>query len=63
MSPDGLPIYAESARHPGAFAITCHSGVTLTSVHALELAPALLSQGLPGSLRPFGAERFRVPAH
>ncbi|MFC6643573.1 NAD(P)/FAD-dependent oxidoreductase [Sulfitobacter profundi] len=29
MSPDGYPVYAKSAAHPGAFLVTCHSGVTL----------------------------------
>lgn len=27
MTPDGLPVYDESRRYPGAFAVTCHSGV------------------------------------
>src|SRR4029079_15728582 len=29
MSPDGFPVYARSANHPGAWLATCHSGVTL----------------------------------
>ena len=28
MSPDGFPIYEESSEFPGAFVVTCHSGVT-----------------------------------
>src|SRR5262249_54228663 len=28
MTPDGFPIYQQSARCPGAFVATCHSGVT-----------------------------------
>lgn len=63
MTPDGLPIYEESAAHPGAFLATCHSGVTLASIHALRLAPALAGGRLPGELAPFGGGRFDVPAH
>ena len=35
---DGFPIYARSQELPGAFAVTCHSGVTLAAVHARLLA-------------------------
>jgi glycine/D-amino acid oxidase-like deaminating enzyme len=62
MTPDGFPIYQQSARHPGAFAATCHSGVTLAGAHALALAPAILAGELPPSLAAFAAERFHVPA-
>lgn len=54
MSPDGLPIYDESPEHPGAFVVTCHSGVTLASLHALVLGPALAEGHLgpaPSSMR------------
>jgi hydrogen cyanide synthase HcnC len=61
MSPDGFPIYARSASHPGAFAVTCHSGVTLAANHALAVAPHILAGALPEALRPFSPERFRVP--
>ena len=61
MSPDGFPIYAESAAHPGAFVVTCHSGVTLAANHALDLAPHILAGRLPEALRPFSPERFHVP--
>ena len=47
MSPDGFPIYEQSTRYPGAFAATCHSGVTLAGAHALALAPAILAGELP----------------
>jgi hydrogen cyanide synthase HcnC len=60
LSPDGLPIYAQSASHPGAFLATCHSGVTLAAVHAYALAPALRSGVLPAELAAFAAERFDV---
>ncbi|CAO3419780.1 NAD(P)/FAD-dependent oxidoreductase [Azospirillum doebereinerae] len=51
MSPDGLPIYEEAPEMPGAFLVTCHSGVTLASLHALELGPAL-AEGHLGSAPP-----------
>jgi glycine/D-amino acid oxidase-like deaminating enzyme len=58
MSPDGLPIYDQSTRYPGAFAATCHSGVTLAGAHAMALAPAILAGTIPDSLAAFSASRF-----
>ena len=63
MSPDGFPIYDQSEKFPGAFAATCHSGVTLAGAHALELAPAILTGTLPKKFAPFSAGRFHVPSH
>ncbi|MFO1315884.1 MAG: FAD-dependent oxidoreductase [Burkholderiales bacterium] len=62
MSPDGFPIYAQSAAHPGAYAAACHSGVTLAAVHALALAPALAAGAWPDELSSFAPERFDVRA-
>lgn len=59
MSPDGFPIYQSSAAAPGAFLVTCHSGVTLAAVHALDLAPRLAEGALPEGFAVFGPERFR----
>jgi len=61
MSPDGFPVYEQSASHPGAFLAACHSGVTLAAVHAQSLAPAIAAGALPPSLSPFSARRFDVP--
>ena len=58
MSPDGYPIYDQSQRYPGAFAATCHSGVTLAGAHALALAPAIMAGALPDELAAFSAARF-----
>jgi glycine/D-amino acid oxidase-like deaminating enzyme len=58
MSPDGFPIYDQSERYPGAFAATCHSGVTLAGAHALALAPAILDGVLPETLAAFSPRRF-----
>ena len=62
MSPDGMPIYAESADYPGAFLVTVHSGVTLAPFHAGPLAAALSAGWLESSWQPFSSDRFRVPA-
>jgi hydrogen cyanide synthase HcnC len=62
MSPDGFPIYEQSERFPGAFAATCHSGVTLAGAHALALAPAILDGVLPDSLSAFASTRFEATA-
>ena len=58
LSPDGFPVYAESATHPGAFVVTCHSGVTLAAAHALDLAPALLDGSFGSRFSAFCADRF-----
>lgn len=63
LTPDGLPIYAESKTFPGAWAATCHSGVTLAALHAGTVAHlvAASAKELPASLQPFHSERFNVP--
>jgi glycine/D-amino acid oxidase-like deaminating enzyme len=61
MTPDGLPVYEQSAGHPGAFVATCHSGVTLAAAHAYVLAPAIVAGALPDSFTPYSARRFDVP--
>lgn len=62
MTQDGFPIYDQSITHPGAFVVTCHSGVTLAAAHAQVLAPMIaagrLDAGLVGA---FSARRFDVP--
>jgi glycine/D-amino acid oxidase-like deaminating enzyme len=58
MTPDGFPVYEQSAAHPGAFVASCHSGVTLAAAHAYALAPAVAAGVLPESFRPFAALRF-----
>ena len=62
MSPDGFPIYEQSEQFPGAFAATCHSGVTLAGAHALGLAPAILAGELPETLTAFSSRRFAAAA-
>lgn len=58
MSPDGFPIYEESTSHPGAFAVTCHSGVTLAAQHALTIAPWVGGAERPAAINAFTATRF-----
>lgn len=61
MAPDGLPIYDQSERFPGAFTANCHSGVTLAGAHARLLAPMIARGALDPALDPFSAKRFDVP--
>lgn len=58
MSPDGFPVYAESRTCPGAFAVTCHSGVTLAAVHAQVIAPWLAGGPRPEGIDAFTDQRF-----
>lgn len=60
MTPDGFPIYDQSESHPGAFLVTCHSGVTLAANHAGLLARAIRAGALPVETQPFSARRFDV---
>src|SRR5579884_453591 len=62
MPPDGLPIYDESEKFPGAFTANCHSGVTLAGAHARLFAPMVAAGGLDPMMAPFSAKRFDVPA-
>jgi len=67
-SPDGFPIYDQSALHPGAFVVTCHSGVTLAAAHALRIAPWITGGAMPDELPAFSGARFTespalIPAH
>ncbi len=62
MSPDGFPIYAQSAAYPGAFLATCHSGVTLAAAHAFHLGPAIAEGRLLPVFDPFSIRRFDVRA-
>jgi len=58
MSPDGFPIYEQSRTQPGAFVVTCHSGVTLASAHVFDLAPRIAAGELGPEMKPFSAERL-----
>lgn len=58
-SPDGFPIYEQSEQYPGAFVVTCHSGVTLAAAHAMRIAPWVAgTAAMPDELRAFPGGRF-----
>jgi glycine/D-amino acid oxidase-like deaminating enzyme len=61
MSPDGFPIYQQSAEHPGAFVVTCHSGVTLAAAHVSRIAPWIAGGAAPDALDVFAGDRFLNP--
>lgn len=58
MSPDGLPIYQHSVQCPGASLITCHSGITLSAVHARLMPQWLERRADAPDLEFFGEQRF-----
>lgn len=58
MSPDGLPIYQRSADCPGAYLVTCHSGITLAAAHARYLPQWLEGDADAPDLEVFGEHRF-----
>jgi hydrogen cyanide synthase HcnC len=62
MSPDGLPIYEQSERFPGAFTANCHSGVTLAGAHVNLFAPMVAAGEIEPTLELFSAKRFDVSA-
>mgnify|MGYP000255316340 CR=1 FL=1 len=60
LSPDGLPIYQESRAMPGAFLVTCHSGITLAAAHARFLPDWLEGKDSAPNLEVFSEARFAV---
>ncbi|MCJ8287774.1 MULTISPECIES: FAD-binding oxidoreductase [unclassified Halomonas] len=62
MTPDGCPVYEASQRYPGAYNLSCHSGITLAAFHADELAAALDDDRLTERYPLFSGGRFDVQA-
>src|SRR5210317_388235 len=60
LSPDGLPIYQESADMPGAYLVTCHSGITLAAAHARLLPQWLEKSEHAPNLEVFSEDRFNL---
>lgn len=60
MSDDGLPIYQRSAKFPRASFVTCHSGITLSAVHARLLPDWILARNTAPDLSHFSESRFHV---
>lgn len=59
MSPDGYPIYQQSPWYANAWFVTCHSGVTLAAVHAVDLPQWIVSAENGPDLSAFSENRFR----
>lgn len=62
MTPDGFPVYQQSDSHPGAFSFACHSGVTLTAVHAMDVSRWVMDGVIPDEFSVFHPDRFDVQA-
>ena len=60
LSPDGLPIYQQSTTMPGAYLVTCHSGITLAAAHARLLPDWLEGTASAPDLEVFSEARFAV---
>ncbi|MEQ8291225.1 MAG: FAD-dependent oxidoreductase [Roseovarius sp.] len=60
LSPDGLPIYQESREMPGAYLVTCHSGITLSAAHARFLPDWLEGTAEAPDLEVFSEDRFAL---
>ncbi len=60
LTPDGCPVYAESESCPGAFAMACHSGVTLAAVHAGIVPRWILDGETPADFDAFHPKRFGI---
>jgi glycine/D-amino acid oxidase-like deaminating enzyme len=56
LAPDNAPIYDEIA--PGAFLVTCHSGVSLAAIHAGKVAGWIAEGALPDEAAAFALSRF-----
>ncbi|TIP52561.1 MAG: hypothetical protein E5X69_07950 [Mesorhizobium sp.] len=56
LAPDNAPIYDEIA--PGAFLVTCHSGVSLAAIHAGKVASWIADGALPDEAAAFALSRF-----
>lgn len=56
ITPDAAPVYEEVV--PGAFLVTCHSGVSLAAIHAFETAGWIADGGIPDGMRDFSLTRF-----
>ncbi|MBJ7552827.1 NAD(P)/FAD-dependent oxidoreductase [Marinomonas spartinae] len=60
MTPDGYPIYQQSLSNPGAYLVTCHSGVTLGAFHQGPLADWIANNDFDPAWEVFNANRFTL---
>lgn len=61
LTPDGLPVYERSRQWPNAYALNCHSGVTLAAQHASVLSRWVAGESvenLQGIINEFSTDRF-----
>tara|TARA_R110000868_G_scaffold160385_2_gene389899 strand:+ start:393 stop:1514 length:1122 start_codon:yes stop_codon:yes gene_type:complete len=58
LTPDGCPIYQPLSKAPGAYLLSCHSGVTLAAIHALRLAPWIAGKIALPEVAAFSLDRF-----
>jgi glycine/D-amino acid oxidase-like deaminating enzyme len=58
LTPDGYPVYAESRTQPGAYALACHSAVTLSAINARHVARWISDGTEPEGFDTFRSERF-----
>lgn len=56
LAPDMAPVYDEPA--PGAYLVTCHSGVSLAAIHAGHVADWIRAGTLKSEAASFSAGRF-----
>lgn len=61
MTPDGFPIYQASESCPGAYLVTCHSGVTLAAAHARQLPAWITAENPTPEIDCFALARPHVP--
>lgn len=60
MTPDGKPVYQQSQQCAGAYAIACHSGVTLAAAHCGPVAEWIAGSTGHPLIAAFTTERFNV---
>lgn len=60
MTPDGYPLYEASQQYPGAYLVTCHSGVTLGALHEGPIADWIANDLTELPLEVFNAKRFTL---
>jgi len=57
---DGYPVYQRSERYPGAYLVTCHSGITLAPLHATALADWIDAKAGAPDLEAFDENRITL---
>ncbi|MEO0543077.1 MAG: FAD-dependent oxidoreductase [Pseudomonadota bacterium] len=57
MTPDGAPVYEFG---DGVSAVACHSGITLTPIHAVQIVDRILAGDKDTSLDTFSSARFKA---